>query len=121
MELLWFYIAVVLAISDEIHSVILWNVFSDFYILLAGILREILKTNLALWIIHEGMEAVFHFVLLSILFLSIEIGFLAALIHFLADLCHELSGREFIWLEHRAFHFVIESIFFIIILALIPP
>ena len=112
MELLWFYIAVVLAISDEIHSIIFWKVFADFYILLAGILRELVKTNLALWIVHEGMEAVFHFILLSILFLSVEIGFLAALIHFLIDFSHELFGLRLEWLQHRALHFVIESFFF---------
>jgi hypothetical protein len=120
MELIWFYIAVVLAISDEVHSVILWRVFADFYILLAGILREILKTNLALWIVHEGMEAIFHFILLSLLFFSLEIGILAALIHFLVDFLHELSGMELNWLQHRALHFVVESFFFILIFSILP-
>jgi hypothetical protein len=119
MELLWFYIAVVLAISDEIHSVILWRVFADFYILLAGILREAVKTNIALWIVHEGMEAIFHFILLSILFFSVEIGFLAAFVHFAVDFFHELSGMELGWLQHRALHFVVESFFFIILFSLL--
>jgi hypothetical protein len=119
MELLWFYIAVVLAISDEIHSVIFWNVFADFYILLAGILRETVKTNLALWIVHEGMEAVFHLILLSLLFLSLEIGILAAFIHFIVDFLHELSGLKLRWIQHRALHFVIESFFFILLFSLI--
>lgn len=119
MELLWFYIAVTLAISDEIHSLILWRVFADFYILLAGILREILGTNLALWIVHEGLEAVFHFIVLSLLFLSLEIGFLAALVHFMVDFLHELFGLKTTWLEHRALHFVIESFFFMGLFALI--
>lgn len=120
MELIWFYIAVVLAISDEIHSVILWRVFADFYILLAGIIRENVKTNLALWIVHEGMEAIFHLILLSLLFFSLEIGILAAVIHFLIDFFHELSGWELEWLQHRAFHFVLESFFFIVIFSILP-
>ncbi len=118
MELLWFYIALVLAISDEIHSTIIWKIFADFYILLAGMLKEIFKTNLTLWMVHEGMEAFFHFVLLSLLFLSLEIGFLAALIHFLVDFFHELLGIETKWLQHRALHFVVESFFFITYFAL---
>lgn len=119
MEIIWFYIALVLAISDEIHSVILWRVFADFYIILAGILREVLKTNLTLWIVHEGLEAVFHFIVLSILFLSLEIGILAAIVHFLVDFFHELSGMETSWLQHRALHFVFESFFFIAYFALL--
>ncbi len=119
MEILWFYIAVVLAISDEIHSVIFWRVFADFYILLAGILRELVKTNLALWIVHEGMEAVFHFILLSILFLSLEIGVLAAIVHFLVDFFHELSGMKLRWLQHRSLHFVVESFIFIVLFSLL--
>lgn len=119
MEILWFYIAVVLAISDEIHSLILWRIFADFYILFAGILKEVLKTNLTLWIVHEGFEAVFHFILLSLIFLSVEIGVIAALVHFLIDLFHELSGWEMRWIQHRAFHFVVESAVFIVIFALV--
>jgi len=30
MEILWFYIAVILAISDEVHSKLFWNIFADF-------------------------------------------------------------------------------------------
>ncbi|KUK00434.1 MAG: Uncharacterized protein XD44_1499, partial [Methanobacteriaceae archaeon 41_258] len=30
MELVWFYIAVFLAISDELHTRILWKTFMDF-------------------------------------------------------------------------------------------
>ena len=119
MELLWFYIAVVLAVSDEIHSVLLWRVFADFYILLSGILREAVKTNIALWIVHEGLEAVFHFILLSIIFLSVEIGFLAAIVHFTVDFFQELSGLEMRWIQHRALHFVAESFIFIILFSLL--
>lgn len=120
MEVLWFYIAVVLAISDEIHSQIFWRIFADFYILLAGILRRSLHSNIRLWMVHEGMEAIFHFVLLSVLFLSVEIGFLAALVHFIVDFVHELAGMELTWLQHRALHFTIESLFFIIVFSIIP-
>ena len=117
LEILWFYIAVILAISDEIHSQLLWTYFADFYILFAGLLRRSIHSNIRLWIVHEGMEAVFHFILLSILFFSLEIGFLAGLIHLIVDLSHELTGVKLRWLQHRALHFTIESIFFIIVLS----
>ena len=117
MEILWFYIAVFLAISDEIHSRIMWGLFADFYILLAGVIKESVASNIRLWIVHEVMEATFHFVLLSIIFLSLEIGILAALIHKVVDLYHEISGIELTPLGHRCLHFTIESLFFIIIFA----
>ena len=117
MELLWFYIAVFLAVSDEIHSRIMWGVFADFYILLAGVIKESVASNIRLWIVHEAMEAFFHFVVLSLIFLSLEIGILAAMIHMLVDLYHEFSGIELNWLGHRCLHFTIESLFFIIIFA----
>ena len=117
MEILWFYIAVVLAISDEIHSKIMWSILADFYILLGGIIKRNVASNIRLWIIHEGLEAIFHFIILSIVFLSLEIGILAALIHMVVDLYHELSGLKMTHLQHRALHFTIESIFFILIFA----
>jgi len=117
LELLWFYIAIVLAISDEVHSKIMWSIFADFYILLAGIIKRNVASNLRLWIIHEGFEAVFHFIVLSIVFLSLEIGILAALIHMVVDIYHELAGLKMNHLQHRSLHFVIESIFFIFIFA----
>ncbi len=120
IEILWFYIAVVLSISDEIHSQLLWTYFADFYIILAGLLKRSLHSNIRLWIVHEGMEAIFHFILLSLLFLSLEIGFLAALIHFIVDFSHELMGLKLRWLQHRALHFTIESLFFIILLSALP-
>lgn len=121
MEITWFYIAVLLAISDEIHSRIMWGVFADFYILLAGVIKESVASNIRLWIVHESMEAFFHFVVLSLIFLSLEIGLLAAFIHLLVDLYHEFSGIELNPLGHRCLHFVIESIFFIIVFAIGLP
>ena len=115
MELLWFYIAVVLAISDELHSKIMWNILTDFYILLGGIIKRNVASNIRLWIIHEGLEGIFHFIVLSIVFLSIEIGILAALIHMVVDIYHELAGLKMTHLQHRALHFSTESIFFIVI------
>jgi hypothetical protein len=117
LEILWFYIAVFLAISDEVHSRIMWGLFADFYILLAGVIKESVASNIRLWIVHEFMEALFHFVFLSIIFLSLEIGILAALIHMTVDLYHEFSGIELNPLGHRCLHFTIESIFFILIFA----
>lgn len=118
MEMLWFYIAVILAISDEVHTQIFWKLFFDFYIVLAKIIQEILDSNIALWMVHEVMEAIFHFVLISILFLSVEIGFLAALVHLIVDLYHEAAGLEMNQLQHRALHFTVESIFFIMLFGL---
>lgn len=117
MELLWFYLALFLAISDEIHSRVLWGVFFDFYVLLAGIIRKTVGSNIQLWLVHESMEAFFHFFVLSILFLSWEIGILAALIHLVVDIYHEIAGTDYGWLYHRALHFTIESVFFIMIFA----
>ncbi len=118
MEMLWFYIAVILAISDEAHTQIFWKLFFDFYIILAGLIHKIMGSNIALWIVHEVLEAIFHFVLLSILFLSLEIGFLAAVIHLVVDLYHEAAGLEMNRLQHRALHFTVESLFFIMWLGL---
>jgi len=115
MDLLWFYVAVVLAISDEIHTFLFWNVFSDFYILLGGMIKETLASNIKLWLVHEIMESIFHFVVLSVVFLSLEIGILGALIHMVIDLYHELSGYKMTHLQHRALHFTIESLFFMLI------
>jgi hypothetical protein len=117
MEMMWFYIAVVLAISDEFHSKIMWSVFFDFYVLLAGLIRRIVSSNIQLWLVHEGMEAVFHFIVLSLVFVNLEIGILGALIHMIVDIYHELVGSDYGWLYHRALHFTIESMFFIMIFA----
>jgi len=118
MELLWFYIAVILAISDEVHSQIFWKVFFDFYVLLAGIIQKIVGSNIRLWMVHELMESVFHLVLISLLFLSLEIGVLAAVVHLVVDLYHEFAGLQMTWLQHRALHFTVESLFFIMLFAL---
>lgn len=118
MEMLWFYIAVILAISDEVHSQIFWKVFFDFYVLLAGIIQKIVGSTIRMWMVHEVLEAIFHFVLLSLLFLSLEIGFVAAVIHMVVDLYHEVVGLEMTWLQHRALHFTVESLFFIMLLGI---
>ncbi len=117
MEILWFYIAVVLSISDAFHSRIMWSVFADFYILLAGLIQKMVSSNITLWMVHEGLEAIFHFFILSIIFLSWEIGILGATIHLVIDMYHELSGMKLNPLQHRALHFSLESIFFILILS----
>jgi hypothetical protein len=118
MEMLWFYIAVILAISDEVHSQIFWKVFFDFYVLLAGMIQKIVGSTIRMWMVHEILEAIFHFILLSLLFLSLEIGFLAAVIHLVVDLYHEVAGLEMTWLEHRALHFTVEALFFIMFLGI---
>jgi hypothetical protein len=115
MEILWFYIAIVLAISDEVYSKLVWSLLFDFYILLAGLIKSIVGSNIRLWIIHEIGEAFFHFIVLSLVFLSLEIGILGAGIHLLIDLYQELSGLKLNNLFHRALHFTGESLFFILL------
>ncbi|MBE6499941.1 MAG: hypothetical protein E7Z80_05285 [Methanobrevibacter thaueri] len=115
MELLWFYIAIVLAISDVLHTTIMWKIFNNFYIILGGLIQQATKTTWQTWLAHEIMEAGFHFVILSIVFLNPSIGILAALIHFVIDITHTILIRNMGELEHRALHFVVESLFFILI------
>ena len=59
MELLWFYIALVLAISDIIHTQIVWKLFSNFYILFGGIVYNSVDSNITAWLIHELLEALY--------------------------------------------------------------
>lgn len=114
MHLLWFYVAIVLAISDIIHSNLVWNIVKDFYVIfMGGLLKSSLHSIFQTWIVHELLEACFHFITLSIVFLSFKVGFLAALIHFLLDITHSLAVRHIDWVPHRALHFVVESFFFI--------
>ena len=115
MELLWFYIAVVLAISDVLHTTIVWKVLNNFYIVLGGLIQQSTKTTWQTWLSHEAMEAGFHFIVVSIVFLNPIIGIQAALLHFVIDVTHTILIRDMGELEHRALHFVIESLFFIIL------
>ncbi|WP_297982084.1 hypothetical protein [uncultured Methanobrevibacter sp.] len=118
MNLLWFYVAIVLAISDEVHSRIVWGYVRDFYIIFGGLLSSTLDSVMETWVVHEALEAFFHFIIVSIVFFSIKIGFLAALIHFILDVSHSIVIRHIPWLPHRSLHFVIESLFFIAIFGL---
>jgi hypothetical protein len=115
MGLLWFYIVIVLTISDIIHSKLIWNIFSDFYIVFAGFVNESVSSPFQGWIIHEVLEAFFNMIVLSIIFLSLNIGVLAALIHLCIDLSHTVLIKTKNPYVHRALHFAIESIFFICI------
>ena len=118
MDLLWFYVAVALAVSDELHSKLFWSLFFDFYVVLAGLIQRIVGSSIRMWIVHEFLEAIFNFVVLSIVFLSIPIGFLAAAVHLAVDLFHEAVNLNLPPLEHRALHFVIEASFFILVFSL---
>ena len=115
MNLLWFYVAIVLAISDTLHTTLMWKVFNNFYIVLGGLIQQSTHSTWQTWLAHETMEAGFHFIVLSIVFLNPIIGLLAALIHFVIDVSHSILIRDMGVLEHRALHFVIESLFFIIL------
>ena len=118
MHLLWFYVAIVLAISDVLHTTLMWKVLNNFYIVLGGLIQQTTKTTWQTWLVHEIMEAGFHFIVLSIVFLNPTIGILAALIHFVTDITHTVLIRNMGEIEHRALHFVVESLFFIIIFGL---
>ncbi|MCD7781618.1 MAG: hypothetical protein LUG89_02830 [Methanosphaera sp.] len=117
MDLAWFYIAVVLACSDILHGFI-WHTFSDFYIILGERIYKTVNSSFITWIIHELLEAIFHVVVLSIVFMSPTIGILAGTIHFIIDIIHNYYDIEMPEYVHRALHFTIESIFFMIVLAL---
>jgi hypothetical protein len=118
MDLLWFYVAVALAVGDELHSKLFWSLFFDFYVVLAGLIQRIVGSSIRMWMVHEILEGIFNFLVLSLLFLSIPIGFLAALIHLAVDLFHEAMNLELPPLEHRALHFIIEASFFILVFSL---
>ena len=53
MNLLWFWIAVALAISDEIHSRIVWKIGQNFYIIFAGVIDKTMASIIQAWIVHE--------------------------------------------------------------------
>ena len=119
MNLLWFYVAIVLAISDIVHTQLMWKVLNNFYIILGGLIyHSVDNSPWKTWVVHELMEAVFHFIVLSILFLSPTIGLLAATIHFIIDVSHTVLIGHMGELEHRALHFLIESLFFMMIYGL---
>ena len=118
MQLLWFYVAIALAISDELHSRIVWDYVRDFYIIFGGLISSALDSVMETWIVHEALEAFFHFIFISCVFFSFKVGFLAALIHFLLDVSHSIAIRHMPLLPHRALHFVIECLFFIAVFGL---
>ena len=114
MNLLWFYVAIVLAISDLLHTTLMWKVLNNFYILLGGLIQQSTHSTWQTWVVHEIMEAGFHFVVVSIVFLNPTIGILAALIHFVIDVTHTVFIRDMGELEHRALHFAVESTLWIL-------
>ena len=119
MELLWFYVAIVLAISDILYTQLMWKVLNNFYIILGGLIyQSVLIAADDAVNEDELMEAAFHFVILSIVFLSPTIGLLAALTHFVIDVSHTVLIGHMGELEHRALHFIIESVVFMLIYGL---
>ena len=119
MELIWFYVAIFLAISDILHTQLMWKVFNNFYIILGGLIyHSVDYSPWKTWVAHELMEALFHFVILSIVFLSPTIGIIAASVHFIIDVIHTVLIGHMGEIEHRALHFIIESFVFILIYGL---
>lgn len=117
MDIQWFYIAVVLACSDMLHGII-WHTFSDFYMILGEVIYNIVKSPVKTWLVHEILEAIFHFIVLSLVFQSFTIGVLAGFIHLIIDITHNFNEWKMTPLQHRALHFTVESIFFMIVLSL---
>lgn len=117
MNIEWFYIAIVLACSDILHGV-LWHTFSDFYIIFGDMVYNAVHSSFVTWIVHEVIEAIFHVIVLTLVFQSPTIGILAGAVHLTIDLYHNFFGLEMNAIQHRALHFVIESLFFMIVLAL---
>ena len=72
MELLWFYVAVVLAISDVLHTQVMWKLFNNYYILLGGLIKETVHTPFRTWLVHEIMEAIFHFIVITIELFAVD-------------------------------------------------
>lgn len=118
MNMLWFWIPVVLAISDEIHGRIVWKIGNDFYIVLGGIIKKTLTSAVQTWLVHEVLESIFHFLVLTIVFQSFQIGILGGLIHLTLDIAHSAVPYHIPPLAHRALHFVIEALFFMAIYGL---
>ena len=118
MNLLWFYVAIILAMSDILHTALMWKVLNNFYIILGGIIQQSTHSTWQTWVAHELMEAGFHFIIVSMVFLNPTIGLLAALIHFVIDVSHTILIRDMGEIEHRALHFLVESLFFILIYGL---
>ena len=115
MSIEWFYIAVVLACSDILHG-ILWHTFSDFYIIFGEIVNNIVNSSFKTWLVHELLEAIFHVIIVGLVFQSISIGVIAGTIHFIIDVYHNYFNIKMNSLTHRALHFTIESIFFMLVL-----
>lgn len=119
MELIWFYVAIVLAVSDVLHTHLMWKVLNNFYIILGGLIyHSVDNSPWKTWVAHELMEAGFHFIVLSIIFLSPTIAILAALTHFVIDVSHTVLIGHMGEIEHRALHFIIESVVFMLIYGL---
>ena len=68
MQMIWFYVAIALAISDILHTTLMWKVLNNFYILLGVFIQQSTHSSWQTWLIHETMEAAFHFVILSVVF-----------------------------------------------------
>ena len=97
----------------------MWKVFNNFYIILGGLIYHSVDSSpWKTWVVHELMEAAFHFIVLSIIFLSPTIGIIAASIHFIIDVSHTVLIGHMGEIEHRALHFIIESFVFILIYGL---
>ena len=55
MHLLWFYVAIALAISDEVHSRLVWDYVRDFYIIFGGVVSSAVDSVMEAWIVHEAL------------------------------------------------------------------
>jgi len=104
----WLGAALLLSLSDELHTRLVWGPLRDHYLLLGAYLR-VRHSSLFVWLVHETLELIFHTLVLS-LALPLTMALTAALIHFTLDLIHEaLLGTIRNPYLHRALHLSVES------------
>ncbi len=108
--MLWLLVAITLNITDLLHEHIFWKKFEPYYLVFGSLLR-IRLNPIGLWFVHELIESIFHFFIISILFFSFTIGFLAAMIHLALDAYHTLFIHRISDKTHRLLHFSLEAIF----------
>jgi len=101
--------AILLSISDELHTRITAGVLRKYYLMLGAYLR-VRHSALFVWWVHETLEFVFHVAVLWIA-LPLPMALTAAVIHYALDLFHEaMLGTFKNELEHRIFHFSVECL-----------
>ncbi|AAM02726.1 Uncharacterized protein conserved in archaea [Methanopyrus kandleri AV19] len=104
----WLGAALLLSLSDELHTGLVWGALRSQYLLLGAYLR-VRHSALFVWLVHETLEFLFHTVILSLI-LPVPMAVTAASVHFGIDLFHEaLLGTVKGRVTHRLMHLSLES------------